>query len=177
MAEVFPRDAIILSVADAREHDLRVVFFSRESGLGDAIATGAKKSTSKQRMRLEPGTATHLIVARGRQFDRLTTSEPVFVPSAIRTSLQKMFALQFFLGLVRETSKVGDANPAFFDMAVKAITTLEEFREENVYAWCMAVALRVLESAGYTPRKGRDLQEEMEYFFEKPIKSWQLLSF
>lgn len=63
--------ALILSRRPFREADLRVTFFSRESGKGEAVAIGAKKTRSKLAGHLEPFREVKLMLARGRFFDKI----------------------------------------------------------------------------------------------------------
>lgn len=179
MAELVSLDALILTTATLREHDVRVVFFSREYGLGDAVATGAKKITSKQRMRLEPGTITRLTIARGKQFDRLTTSEPYMVPATIRASLHTLLALQFFLGLIFETTRKGDVNPVLFASATQLVQELECVgdSDEAVKRWCTTAAERIMDANGFAIESGKPLRTQMEYVFEKQLRPWKLLAF
>lgn len=176
MAELVTTQALIIAVKDFKESDLRVVFLSQDFGLRDAVATGAKKSVSKQRSRLEPGVITQLSFAKGRRFDRVTTSEPLFVPNKTRMSLKKLTSLQFLLGCIKETTKVGDESAQLYLMASKAVVALENIEEGKIDLWNKVVAERILELAGFEPVEKKPLQRQMEYHFEKRIRSWEILN-
>ncbi len=175
MAQIVSTSALVLHVAPFKEFDLRVVALTREFGVIDAIAIGTRRSASKQRSRLEVGVVTTLDIAKGKRSDKVLRSEPIHVPNQIRQSLQKLLALQFFCGLLQETNRRGDVNPDVYLFAAKAVVMLERLEEEKVQWWQQAVALRIMETAGFAHEQGKTLRRQMEYVFEKRLKSWDLI--
>ncbi len=175
MSTLITTQAIILHGDYFREKDFRVSFLSRDVGLHDAIAIGAKKSVSKQRARLESGTITELAFAKGRRFDRITTSEPLVVPNHIRVSLPKLTALQFLSASILNTTRRGEPMPELYLFCAKAILALEKLSETDVPGWCDLVAKKIIEHAGFAPTANAPLRSQMEFFFEKPMRAWDVL--
>ncbi len=169
--------AIIIDNRDFRENDQRIIFYSLENGLQDAVAIGVKKITSKQRGRLEQGVVTNLTIAKGRRFDKVTTSDPLWIGVKSRQSFEKLCALQFLMGLVKEISKNGDVNDGQFEMLVSALQVLDvsEEQEQNIKEWCKSVVYKLLEVSGFQPIETTSLKKQLQYFFEKPIRSLQIL--
>lgn len=169
-------DAIILAARPHKEQDLRVTWYSRTHGLCDAIAIGARKSTSKLRMRLEPGTVTFLTTAQGKQFDRVISSEPLRVPAALRESLLGMQGLQFLCAIVLQTQRHGDMHHGLWDIMLRARVYLEEqsLTPVLINAWAEQLGRRILEAAGFAAPT-RHVRTAMETYFERPLPAWAIL--
>jgi recombinational DNA repair protein (RecF pathway) len=169
-------DAIILAVRPHKENDVRLTWYSRTHGLCDAIAIGARRSTSKLRMRLEPGTVTFLTTAQGKQFDRVISSEPVRVPMALRESLHGMQGLQFLCVLVMETQRQGDMQHGLWEVLLRARMYLEEqvLTLALVQAWTDQLGRRILEAAGFVAPTTH-VHQAMEKYFERSITAWSVL--
>ncbi|MEK7647858.1 MAG: recombination protein O N-terminal domain-containing protein [Patescibacteria group bacterium] len=169
-------DAIVLAARPHKENDLRISWYSRTHGLCDAIAIGARKSTSKQRMRLEPGTVTFLTTAQGKQFDRVISSEPVRVPTALRETLLGMQGLQFLCAIILETQRQADMQHGLWDVLLVARMYLEEqtLTPGLVDAWSQQLGRRILEAAGFAA-PAHHVRTTMETYFERPLRAWAIL--
>jgi len=168
--------SIILSIRDSKEKDKRVVYYTRDFGLRDAVAIGTKKIASKQRGRLELGVITALTVAKGKRSDKITTSFPFFYPKQIRNSLVRLLHLQFLLQLLKETSKPDDPNSQLFDMLCKAIVALENVDEWKLPKWKRAVVQQYLAYSGFEPVESKSLEFQTQFYFEKRVKAFEILA-
>jgi len=79
----FNDSAIVLRRIDFREADKRLIFYSEHHGLLTAVAIGAKKITSKLSGHLEPFTLVRVMIAAGRQFDKVAQAQTLWRPKNI----------------------------------------------------------------------------------------------
>ena len=171
--------AIVLKREDIREYDQRITLYTRERGLVVGKISGVKKIVSKQSPRLEIGVLAKVQIVPGKQGERLITSEPIEMFRAVRTSYKKSLCVQYILGLVAQTVKSNQADPALFDFLKQVMIVYNNVPEKQ----CAEVLRRALwcylEILGYRSDKQGDLKSWhrfAQYQFERKISN-PVLSF
>jgi len=75
MYEIYTTPALVLSTVTQGDSDLYVRFYTRDLGFVGAIATSARKETSKNRYSLQPHSLVSLSLVKGKRSFRVTGAE------------------------------------------------------------------------------------------------------
>jgi len=170
--------AIILKREDIRENDQRITLYTKERGLVIARVVGVKKIQSKQSPRLEQGVLAYVQLVRGRAGEKITTSEPLSMYSQMRSSYKKSLCVQYILGLIAQTVKPGQPDPALFEFLKTVLEVYNKMSEDRVSEVLRRALWKYLEILGYrnTPRGDlKDWQEFAQHHLEHEISSPVLL--
>lgn len=141
--------AIVLRRRDAGESDRRLTLLTRELGVIDVIAKGARKSGSRLSGCSEPLSASILQVAPGRKQTFVTQSQPISAFPGLRTDFDR---LSYGLALAELASGLMPHDhpaEAEFNFLVRALHDLETHERPLVpFLWAQ---VRLMELAGFLP--------------------------
>lgn len=139
---------IVLRSTKLREAD-KIVTFLTNQGKKDAVAKGVRRPKSKFGGRLEPGNDLHLVCARGRTLDTITSVHVVRLRAWIRADLGRLQAAFNFLEMA---DKFGEENSD--DLRLLALTraALDSLEAENdITLLRLAYDVKVLAISGFLP--------------------------
>ncbi len=91
-------EAVVIKKIPAREHDLLVTLYTRESGKLSALAKGALRGSSVQALQIDPGNIIHCELVPGRAgMPIMTGAQAVRCFSRSKSTAASLAAVQFFL--------------------------------------------------------------------------------
>ncbi len=145
--------AIVLRRRDAGESDRRLTLLTREVGVMDVVAKGARKSGSRLSGSSEPLSASILQIAPGKKQSFVTQAQPISSFPGLRSDYDR---LSYALALAELAAGViPHDHPADeeFGFMVRALHDLE-IHEKPLVAFVWA-QVRLMELAGFWPRFDR----------------------
>lgn len=146
--------ALILRHSTDREHDRMLVVLTPEYGQMRLRARGTKKSVSKLGGSLEPLTEVELMIADGRVIDQVIGSVIIKNFQVLRQSVPTLVMAQWWLELIERITKPGQAGLELYDLAVRALTTMEAEKDWSSGRQWLALCRRgweVLAHEGFAP--------------------------
>ena len=166
-------EAIVLKRTDHGEADRLLTLFSPDLGKLRAIATGARKPSSRKSGHVELFTHTHLLLAKGRQLDVVTQADTLDAFISLRDNLERVGYAYYLAELVDRFSEEGDAasrggtrtdlksslprddaaeeNRAVFDLLLHSLAALGDAMS-NPELLARFFELRLLQYVGYRPQ-------------------------
>ena len=140
---------ITLLVHKYRGTQRLAVFYTRERGKLEAVASGVGKPGSKLAPAVEPLTLSKLFLADGRSFDRLTQCDVIDSFYALRKDLGRLALASYVAELVAQTTEPGDPDPPLFDGLRLTLDVLSATSQPELATW--GFALRYLHARGVGP--------------------------
>ncbi|HEY9765025.1 MAG TPA: DNA repair protein RecO [Chroococcales cyanobacterium] len=141
-------DAFTLRSYPLGESDRIVVLFSREQGLGRAVAKGARKSGSSLAGRIEPLVRCRFLLADCRGLDIVSQCETVRAFPALRRDLSRLMQALCLAELTMAALGEGSPHPEAFDRFDEALHSMCRLDPQLVALWYQ---LKLLEDLGYRP--------------------------
>lgn len=167
-------DALILRSMPWREHDIRVVLYTRELGKCAAVARGARRASSRQGPALDAGTRIRCQLIQGRGGWVLTGAQCMRSWSGAQTSPFRLVASAFFL----EASNVliYDAQPdealwQCLTSALEAMDACSDDRSSEEFRYWQGALFATLGYGSATT----SLQDAYHQLAERPFVSLALL--
>jgi DNA repair protein RecO len=142
-------DAIILHSIDFSESDQIVCALTREKGIVNAIAKGAKRSKIRFPGTLEPfcEVVMDIFLKREGELHRLESAQLSNAHLPIREDLELLAHSTVLLELIREHLGQLDPSPATFEYLQRALYAMEPDKQW-FSVWCISL-MNILSSIGY----------------------------
>lgn len=142
-------DAIILNSIDFSESDQIVCALTREKGIVNAIAKGAKRSKIRFPGTLEPfcEVVMDVFLKKEGELHRLESAKLSNAHLHIREDLELLAHSTVLLELVKEHLGQLDPSPATFEYLKNALSAMEPDKQW-FSVWCISL-LNILSSIGY----------------------------
>ncbi len=141
-------EGVVLRTLRLGEADRIVTMVTRSHGKVRAVAKGVRRTTSKFGARLEPLSHVHLLCWQGRELDIVNQAETAEAFRVVREDLGRVAKAFTLLEVVDHVAQEGHANPALFDMLVRALRVLEH---QDAALVVPAFCLKVLALEGSAP--------------------------
>ena len=151
--KTYTATAITLTVHKYKGSERIATFYSRERGKIEAVAKGIGKPGSTLAPAVEMFAMSKLLLAEGRDLDRLSQCEVIDSLYELREDMTRFGYASYVAELVARTTEVGDSDEELSDAVFGALhETLEALRtaaDPEVISW--AFALRLLDMLGFAP--------------------------
>ena len=112
-------DVIALARMDFGEADRIVTLYSRDHGKLRAIAKGARRPLSRLGPHLEYFTLAHLMLARGRELDVVTSAETEDAHISLRSDIDAFGHASHMVEILDRLTRDRQANVAVFDLLAR----------------------------------------------------------
>lgn len=122
--------AIVLRQMPVREHDLRVILFGRTHGKIEALARGAKKAQAKQSGHVEPFSEIEVMVAKGKNGDKLAVARLVRPYPSLRTHLGMLAIAGPFFALVDQLTRPGLSDALIYALLQEVLDLADQTQAE-----------------------------------------------
>jgi len=119
-------DVIVLSRMDFGEADRILTLYTREHGKLRAIAKGARRPLSRLGPHLDYFTRAHLMLARGRELDVVTSAETEDAHLAIREDIDAFGHASHMVEILDRLTQDRQTNWAVFDLLSRSLRLLAE---------------------------------------------------
>jgi DNA repair protein RecO (recombination protein O) len=176
---------IVLSQADYRDYDKKFTILTFEHGKISAIATGAKKITSKLNSHLEFFALTKLMIADGKRVKRIAGAQMVHSFKNIKTDIEKTVIALYLLETVDLLVRYDFSEELVFKIVKKFFFDLDscDNRRDGLLA-LNKYLFELLSCLGYQPDIKSSKQKGLIGQFNKlimeisdrEVKSYRLLS-
>ena len=147
--KTYTATAITLTVRKYKGSERIATFYSRERGKIEAVAKGIGKPGSTLAPAVEMFALSKLLLAEGRELDRLSQCEVVNSFYELREDMTRFGYASYVAELVARTTEVGEANEELFDALIETLEAMRTAAEPEVISW--AFALRLLDTLGFAP--------------------------
>lgn len=160
--------SIVLRRRDAGESDRRLTLLTKERGLVEAVAKGARKAGSRLAGSSEPLSVSVVHLAAGKQRQFVTQTQPITSYPGLRESYDRLSAALALAEVVAATTPHERPEEELFGFVVAALRYLEVHERPNVaLAWAL---VRLLAVSGHLPSFDRCAEtgvriQEAEPFF------------
>jgi DNA repair protein RecO (recombination protein O) len=144
---------IILSRRNFFEADRLVTIYSKNYGKLKLLAKGSRKIKSRIGGRLEPFVLAELMVAEGRNFDIITSSEVIDNFAHLRSDLAKTTYAYLMAELVEKVSVEQQASEQLFNHLIEGLHYLTKHQPTallNIY-----FSLKLISIIGFQPQLSR----------------------
>jgi len=156
-------EAIVLVRRDSGESDRWLRLLTREAGVLDVIAKGARKSASRLATVSEPLSHSTLRLAKGRSRFFITQAQPKRGFPNLRSDLDRLMVALSLAEIYAEIARHGGHGAEEYNQLIADLGQIEKHPAPGT-AWVVAV-LRLLEIEGVTPSwnrcvfSGRSIEE------------------
>jgi len=141
--------AIVLRRRDSGESDRRLTLLTREEGVAEVLAKGARRAGSRLSGCSEPMSASILQVARGKRMAYVTQAQPISSFPGLRSDFERLSWGLALCELVAGVLPHEHPAEAEFSFLVRALHDLETHEKPRVaFAWA---ATRFLDVSGFSP--------------------------
>ncbi|USN53229.1 MAG: DNA repair protein RecO [Candidatus Nomurabacteria bacterium] len=159
--------AIVLERRPLREHDRRIVVFTKELGKLELIAKGTQKISSKLAGSLEPLSEIRLHIARGR-FDRVIGSVMLHSLAGLRNNLDAFAAANFLAQVVTRLTQPNHPDLELFTSLRQSLLDMDAQPEQaspivRRFLWKLFTLLGLQPRLDICARCGKDLGQESYY--------------
>lgn len=153
MAATFRTESIVLKKEPWREYDRLYTLYTREAGKLQAIAKGSRRSLSRMASHLEPFLVTDVMIARGRQIDKLAGSEQVKNYKNLDQSIEKVALLSYCFELLDELTSYAQPDRRVYELAreLLEISEANHLTGERSFLLARVFSLKLLSLLGYDP--------------------------
>jgi DNA repair protein RecO (recombination protein O) len=160
MSHTFRTESIVIKKEPWREFDRLYTLYTRRAGKLKVMAKGSRRFQSKLAAHLEPFLLTDVMIARGRQFDKLAGSDGLTIFSRLGRDLNKIALLNYCFEILDELTGFGQADERIFHLAREMLALADENHlspEKSVLAAKIFI-LKLLGYLGYEPELSRCLE-------------------
>jgi DNA repair protein RecO (recombination protein O) len=153
MQRVYKTHAVVLKRIAVGETDKIVTLFTREYGKLNAIAKGARRTTSRLVGGTEPLTYSRMLLAVGQNLDVLTQCEVQEAFLDLRRDLPKLGHATYLIELTNAAVEERQPHPELFDLLLTALYVLERVEAADIAA--RMFELKAMRLLGYEPQLDR----------------------
>lgn len=147
---VYKTNALVLRRIPLGETDKIVTLFTREYGKFNAVAKGARKTTSRLSGATEPLTLLRALLAEGMNLDIVTQCEVRESFPVLRRDLGLILRATYACELLDKLTVERDAAPEAFDLLLSTLYVLQRALDPD--AALHAFELQLMAQVGYEPR-------------------------
>lgn len=153
MATTFRAQSIVIKKEPWRDFDRLYTLYTREAGKIQAIARGSRRSLSRMAGHLEPFLITDVMIARGRQIDKLAGSEEVRNYRNLDSSVEKVALLSYCFEVLNELTSYAQPDKRVYDLAKELLEIVEQnyLSCERSFLLARIFVLKLLCALGYEP--------------------------
>jgi len=153
MSVTFRTQSIVLKKEPWRDYDRLYTLYTREAGKLQVIAKGSRRFESRMAAHLEPFLITDVMIARGRQIDRLAGSEQALNFRTLETSLEKIALLNYCFEVLDRLTSYGQPDIRIFNLAKDLLEILEanHLYSERSLLLARIFCIKLLTILGYEP--------------------------
>ena len=147
-------EGIILKRQNVRESDKIVTIYTKDYGKIQALAKGSRKIKSKLAGSLEPFFYTRLMLAHGRNIDKIASSEVIENFSKLREDLSKINLSSYIVDLLDRLTKVHHGDTIIFNLLRQTFLVLENknrIKNEEAKKIKLFFVWRMLSLLGFQP--------------------------
>ena len=136
-----------------REFDRLYTLYTLEAGKIQALAKGSRRSLSRMAAHLEPFLITDVMIARGRQIDRLAGSDEVINYKNLDQSIEKVALLSYCLEILDKLTSYGQADKKIFNLVKDLLEVADEnhLSYERTLLLSRIFVLKLMTYLGYEP--------------------------
>lgn len=143
-------NAIVLKTHTLSGADRLYTLLTERHGIIAALAKGSRKTKSKLSPHLASFGVVDVLIARGKQFDRLAGAELVSSYRDIAQSFFKMTVLSHLWGALYFTMKRESPDQTLFNITRDLLGIIEnEKKEDTVELLCAAGAFKIIDTLGF----------------------------
>jgi len=155
---IYKSQAVVLRRYDFGEADKQLVAYTPHLGKISVLAKGVKRTISRKAGHLEPFTLSHLVIARGRNLDTVTSAQTVEPFALVRTDPDRLFPAMLVAELLDKLTLEREPNLALWNLFLETLRRLEE----GLDPWQAATyyQLHLLQLSGYRPELARCVECE-----------------
>jgi len=133
------------------ESDKVVILFSKERGLGRAVAKGARKPGTRMAGKSEALCVNKLLLATGRSLDIITQAESIDTYQALRTNLESLTFGLYYAELTRIFGQgLQGEEEVYFDFLNASLDRLAKGEAAPARA-CLEFEMQLLAMLGFQP--------------------------
>lgn len=147
----FTTEALIIGSMRYREADRILTLYTRERGRLGALARGARRTSSKMGGRLEPFSLVRVTLHPGRSLYTVVGVDTMRTFQSVRDELFRMQEGARLLAWVKRLFPQEEANPAVFNLLVRAVAGLAAADAPGAAKIVLATRLKLLVLLGYAP--------------------------
>lgn len=149
----YQTQGLVLSHHDFREADKIFSIYTETHGKIEVLAAGSRKIKSKLRAHLEPFSVVDLMVAHGRQFDRLASAISQKSYNKIKENYNLLIVNYQLLEIVDQLTKLHHPDRRVFNLLENVFERLDAFwaEPENWQSIYTYFVLNFLAISGYRP--------------------------
>ncbi|MBU0597768.1 DNA repair protein RecO [Patescibacteria group bacterium] len=143
---------IIIKHKNFREADRIITIFTKEFGKIAGLARGARKITSKLAGRCEPFLLSNFIMARGRNYDTITSSEVIEYFHHLKSNNKRLALVQYIGELIDRSAKPSQRDIKIYNLVKEIFEYLENNNSNSNYPLVIWYFIwRYLSYLGYQP--------------------------
>ncbi|MDD4994973.1 MAG: DNA repair protein RecO [Patescibacteria group bacterium] len=172
MPSTFRTESIVIKKEPWREYDRLYTLYTREAGKIQAVARGSRRFQSRMAAHLEPFIITDVMIARGRQIDKLAGSERIHNFTATHARLEGIALMTYCFEVLDKLISAGQPDERIFNLTRELMEIVEQnhLLRERSFMVARIFSLKLLGFLGYEPELSRclDCRKEAEgegYFF------------
>lgn len=147
-------EGIILKHRDFGEADKIITIYTKEHGKIEALAKGSRKIASKLSGSLEPFFYVSLMLARGRNMDKIAASEVIESFYQLREDLSKINLASYIVDLLDRLTKVHHKDIGIFSLLNQTLLFLkmkDKLEDELAKKIKLFFSWRLLSLLGFQP--------------------------
>ncbi|MBU0648625.1 DNA repair protein RecO [Patescibacteria group bacterium] len=160
MAITFRTESIVIKKEPWREVDRLYTLYTRRAGKLKVLARGSRKFESKLAAHMEPFLISDVMIARGKQFDKLAGSEQVSAYARIDKDLSKLAILNYCFEVLDSLTSFGQRDDKTFDLVKELLEIVEQnhLSLEHGSSLPRVFVLKLLAQLGYKPELNQCLE-------------------
>ncbi|MBE0417037.1 MAG: DNA repair protein RecO [Coriobacteriia bacterium] len=147
----YPLQVLVLRKTKLGEADMILTLLSSDGRIVRAVAKGMRKPTSRFAGRLEPGSATDLMLAPGRTFEVVSDARSVNLHAGLRADYERSTAASVVLDVLDKIAVEGQAEERLFGLACATLSALERATQEHLRATVTGFLIKAMAMHGYRP--------------------------
>ncbi len=166
--KLYRTEGIVIRRMNVGEADKILTLYTINRGKLRAVAKGVRRTTSRLGGYVELFTQSRILVARGRNLDIVTQSEPINVFRNLREDLNLFAHASYAAELLDRLTEDNSENYPAYELLVQTYEALNDGEDPNITL--RAYELRLLDYMGYRPqlqqcvRCSVQLRPEVNYF-------------
>ena len=152
MSRTYKATGINLKGMPIGESDRLLTVLTREFGLIRAVAPGARKHESSLRGRSGLFVVNHLLIAKGRNLDKIIQAESIESYTGLSQDLRKLTAGQYLAELVLHQALSHQPQEDLFALLNEQLRWLEQLPASAILPYLSYAMFRLLALAGVAPQ-------------------------
>ena len=147
--------AIVISKQPTGEHDQMVNLYTEDFGAMRAMARGSFRPTSLQSMHLEALNLIDFEIIQGRAWPIISSAMMLEAHGAIRESLPKLAAAQFFTEVLDKVTFENERDPELWNFLTATLAEIQTSADADILGLFRVRQAEFLKVLGYAPQVDR----------------------